>query len=66
MTQRPKVEGSEKWKVKCKDVKRSEVKILSETYVSSLIYNYVISVQYVVSLLFASLFYFLITRLMFF
>ena len=59
------VKGSE---VKWNDVKWSEVNIFSETCVLSFTYSYVAvlcSVQYVVSLLFASLCYFLITRIMF-
>jgi hypothetical protein len=47
---------------------RSEVMILGEMCVLSVIYNYVAvcSVQYVVSLLFASICYFIIIRLTFF
>ena len=58
MTKRPKVQVSEKWGVKC-----SEMCVLSLFTVMQL---YAGSVQYVVSLLLASLCYFLITGLMFF
>jgi len=60
--------GKWKWGVKCSEVQRNEVIILGEMCVLSLIYSYVAdvcSVQYVVSLLFASVCYFLITRLTF-
>jgi hypothetical protein len=65
------VQGREKWRVKRNAVQQSEVKWWSwEKCVSyhccTVMWLYVCSVQYVVSLLFVSLCYFLITRLLLF
>ena len=78
VTKHPRVQGSEKLGVKCSEVHLSDVKwsevmgieviILGEMCVLSLIYSYVTvcgSVQYAVSLSFASLCYFLLLDLCF-
>jgi len=41
VTKRPKVEGSEKWGVKCSEVKWREMKIVDKMCVLPLIYSYV-------------------------
>ena len=67
MKKRPKVQGSEKWGVKCSEVQWSEVKIFGEMWVLSSIYSCValcrLCAVYCVNI--ASLFSFLITRLTF-
>ena len=65
---RPKAQGNEKWGAMCSEVQWSEVINLGEICVLLMIYSYLTVFRYlqnVIWLLFASLCYFLVTRMLF-